>query len=42
MATAALVLSLPLTLAADTLYLRNGNRVQGELLGIRGRTIEFE
>jgi PA-IL-like protein len=42
MATAALVLSLPLTLAADTLYLRNGNRVQGELLGIRGGTVEFE
>jgi hypothetical protein len=42
MATAALVLSLPLTLAADTLYLRNGTRVQGDLVAVRGNTIEFE
>jgi len=41
-ATAALVLSLPLTLAADTLYLRNGTRVQGDLVAVRGNTIEFE
>jgi hypothetical protein len=40
--TAALVMSLPLTLAADTLYLRNGTRVQGELVAVRGSTIEFE
>jgi hypothetical protein len=42
MATAALVLGLPLTLAADTLYLRNGTRVQGDLVAVRGSTIEFE
>jgi len=41
-ATAALVLSLPLTLSADTLYLRNGTRVQGDLVAVRGNTIEFE
>lgn len=41
-ATAALVLGLPLTLAADTLYLRNGTRVQGDLVAVRGNTIEFE
>ena len=41
-ATAALVMSLPLTLAADTLYLRNGTRVQGDLVAVRGNTIEFE
>ncbi len=41
-ATAALVLSLPLTLVADTLYLRNGTRVQGDLVAVRGSTIEFE
>jgi hypothetical protein len=29
-------------LQADTLILRNGSRVQGELLGIRNGTIEFE
>lgn len=38
----ALVLGLPLTLAADTLHLRNGNRIQGELVTIRGGTIEFQ
>jgi hypothetical protein len=42
MTTTALVLSLPLTLVADTLYLRNGNRIQGELVAVRGGTIEFE
>jgi hypothetical protein len=41
-ATAALVLGLPLTLAADTLYLRNGTRVQGDLVAVRGTTIEFQ
>jgi hypothetical protein len=40
--TAALVTSLPLTLLADTLYLRNGTRIQGDLVGVRGSTIEFE
>ena len=42
LATAALVLSLPLTLFADTLYLRNGTRVQGDLVAVRGNTIEFQ
>jgi len=38
----ALVLSLPVSLKADTLYLRNGQRVQGELIGFRNGQIEFE
>ena len=38
----AIVLSLPVSLKADTLYLRNGQRVQGELIGIRNGQIEFE
>jgi hypothetical protein len=40
--TAALVTCLPLTLLADTLYLRNGTRIQGDLVGVRGSTIEFQ
>lgn len=40
--TAALVAALPLTATADTLYLRNGSRLDGELVSVRGRTIEFE
>jgi hypothetical protein len=40
--TVAMVASLPLSLVADTLYLRNGQRIQGELRGVRGSTIEFE
>ncbi len=40
--TAALVASLPLTLVADTIYLRNGTRLQGELVSVRGNTIEFQ
>ena len=32
----------PLTVAADTLVLRNGNRIEGELLGVRNGRIEFE
>ena len=40
--TAALVTCLPLTLFADTLYLRNGTRVQGDLVSVRGDTIEFQ
>lgn len=28
--------------AADTLVLRNGRRIEGELVGVRGDTIEFE
>ena len=42
MFTAALVVGLPLSLAADTLYLRNGTRIQGDLVGVRGNTIEFQ
>ena len=38
----AMVLALPVTLAADTLYLRNGQRVEGELIGMRNGQIEFE
>src|SRR6188508_816196 len=38
----AVLLALPVSLQADTLYLRNGTRVQGELLGIRNGQIEFE
>lgn len=37
-----LMLALPVALQADTLYLRNGSRIQGELVGIRNGTIEFE
>ena len=33
----AIVLSLPVSLKADTLYLRNGQRVEGELIGIPQR-----
>lgn len=40
--TAALVTCLPMTLLADTLYLRNGQRIQGELVSVRGSTIEFQ
>lgn len=42
MITVALVAALPLALDADTLFLRNGQRIEGELVGVRGRTIEFE
>ena len=38
----AIVLSLPVSLKADTLYLRNGQRVEGELVGFRNGQIEFE
>ena len=38
----AILLALPVSLQADTLYLRNGTRVQGELLGMRNGQIEFE
>lgn len=41
-ACATLLLALPLTLRADTLYLRDGSRVQGELIAVRNGTIEFE
>ena len=39
---AALVTCVPMTLLADTLYLRNGQRIQGELVSVRGNTIEFQ
>ena len=38
----ALVLALPAALQADTLYLRDGSRIQGELIGVRNGQIEFE
>jgi hypothetical protein len=38
----AIVLTLPVSLKADTLYLRNGQRVEGELIGFRNGQIEFE
>ena len=38
----ALVLVLPITLKADTLFLRDGSRVNGELIGVRNGQIEFE
>ena len=38
----AVMLALTAGLQADTLYLRDGTRVQGELLSVRNGTIEFE
>ncbi len=38
----AILLALPVSLQADTLYLRNGQRIQGELVGVRNGQIEFE
>ena len=38
----ALVLALPAGLQADVLYLRNGQRISGEVVGMRNGTIEFE
>lgn len=38
----ALVVALPVGLQADTLILRDGSRVQGELVSVRNGTIEFE
>jgi hypothetical protein len=37
----ALMLLLPFTVSADTLYLRNGSRIEGELVSVRNGTIEF-
>ncbi len=42
MLTAVLVAAMPLALVADTLYLRNGQRIQGDLVSVRGDTIEFQ
>jgi hypothetical protein len=41
-ARVALILALPVSLHADTLILRDGSRVQGELIAVRNGTIEFE
>lgn len=41
-ARVALIVALPVSLHADTLILRNGTRVQGELVAVRNGTIEFE
>jgi hypothetical protein len=38
----AILLALPVSLQADTLYLRDGTRIQGELIAIRNGQIEFE
>lgn len=38
----AILLALPVSLQADTLYLRNGTRIEGELIAIRNGQIEFE
>lgn len=38
----AILLALPASLQADTLYLRNGTRIEGELVAIRNGQIEFE
>jgi hypothetical protein len=42
LASLAFVLAAVAGLSADTLYLRNGQRVEGELVGIRNGQIEFE
>lgn len=42
LAVFTMVLSLPIGLIADTLHLRDGSRIQGELISIRNGTIEFE
>ena len=41
-ANLALMLLLSVSLHADTLILRDGSRVQGELISVRNGTIEFE
>ena len=41
-ARSVMLLALSAGLQADTLYLRNGTRVQGELIGMRNGQIEFE
>jgi hypothetical protein len=38
----AILLALPVSLHADTLFLRDGSRIQGDLIAIRNGTIEFE
>jgi hypothetical protein len=41
-AAVAAMVALTASLQADTLYLRDGSRVQGELISVRNGTIEFE
>lgn len=41
-AVLALTLTVPSLVLADTLVLRNGQRVRGEVVSMRGGTIEFE
>ncbi|HVG56041.1 MAG TPA: hypothetical protein VM846_16490 [Vicinamibacterales bacterium] len=41
-ATSLIVIGLAAAISADTLVLTNGRRIQGELLGVFGREIEFE
>ena len=41
-AQVVIALALPVSLGADTLYLRNGQRIEGELVGMRNGQIEFE
>ena len=41
-ARVAFIVALPVSLQADTLILRDGSRVQGELIAVRNGTIEFE
>jgi hypothetical protein len=41
-AFALLMAVLPVAVSADTLYLRNGQRIEGELVSVRNDTIEFE
>lgn len=41
-ALALLMAVLPVAVSADTLYLRNGQRIEGELVSVRNDTIEFE
>lgn len=40
--TTVIATLLPITLVADTLVLRNGTRIEGELLSVRNGVIEFE
>ena len=41
-ARSAMLLVLTASVQADTLYLRDGSRVQGELISVRNGTVEFE
>jgi hypothetical protein len=41
-ACATILLAVPFSLRADTLHLRDGSRVQGELISVRNGTVEFE